>query len=719
MKAKKAQILSLLFLAALVGCSNTSDVTSDTGNSSNTAQTTDKGNSESKADAKPTSVSINAERNYLYVNEELSLSAAFEPSNTTDDYRLTSSDPDIISVTGRKIKGVSATTDDEEVTITLTTDAGLTATAKFVVYDAINHVTDLLNISHTLALKNATGGSLDIISTEDGLDDYNESISYNIYKNSSEVIDEVQEGTDDSITTIYNRAIIGDSYVESRRKRKGNTGDYTNVNGYLENRSIVDEVTDSYHQYTKEEAEERISNVQICSSTSIGTRGMEGFILDQFLTNVSSFGSSYAKSSITMKENLSAISDIYTLSYDYTKTDSTTRVEEELVLEFDPSGLLIEISDKLNEYEGEDPKLVASYDVNGVQMSGEREDIPEGAFDFSEYFLTDFDVIFHSDMFDYSTTCDTTYNVGDTAWLLTSDYSLPHSPSTATTYIDPIKITAVSDPDAVEIIYGSRIKFKKLVDDLEVTVSSTINKVEKKITLHCVPPATTMIRFGEYTNPDSFPSYADVTSAHYLPSSWVIGMDREVWVVGEKVQQSPDVTVTSSDPEVATVTMVEGSNNKFTFHPIKAGKTTIKVVDKTLGEEKALTKEITIYDNSDTGIADLLRESAFTPFNSSLYADFDFSGTTGTNCGDFSGKYAYGSGGIDIWGSWIVEEGEVKVTTYSGAFGEVTYGSSVFVLTDVSFTNYSKYGPTNLTIKGSSQSVGEIGDGVGTGIVLY
>lgn len=720
MKAKKAQIISLLFLAALVGCSNTSDVTSDTGNSNNTSQTTETGTSSSDSKSKPISVSINTERNYLYVNEELSLSAAFEPSNSSDDYRLTSSDPDIISVTGRKIKGVSATTDDEEVTITLTTDAGLTATAKFVVYDAISHVTDLLNTSHTLALKNATGGSLNILSIEEGLDDYNESISYNIYKNSSEVIDEVQEGSSDAVTTIYNRAIIGDSYVESRRKRTGSTGDYNNVNGYLENRTIVDEVTDSYRQYTREEAEERISNVQICSSTSVGTRGMEGFILDQFLTNSSSFGSSNAKSSITMEENLSSLSDIYTLSYDYTKSDSTTRVEEELVLEFAPSGLLIEISDKLNEYEGDDPKLVASYDVNGVQMSGEREDIPEGAFDFSEYFLTDFDVIFHSDMFDYSTESDTTYNVGDTAWLLTSDYSLPHSPSTAITYIDPIKITSVSDPDAVEIIYDSRIKFKKLVSDLEVTVSSTINKVEKKVTLHCVPPATTMIRFGEFVNPDSsFSYYADVTSAHYLPSSWVVGTDREVWVVGEKAQQSPEITVTSSNTDVATVTMVEGSSNKFTFHPIKAGKATIKVVDKTLGEEKAINKEITIYDNSDIGIADLLRESAFTPYNSSLYADFDFSGTSGTNCGDFSGKYAYGSGGIDIWGSWIVEEGEVKVTTYSGAFGEVTYGSSVFVLTDVSFSNYSKYGPTNLTIKGTSQSAGEIGDGFGTGIVLY
>ncbi len=717
MKAKKAKILSLFLLLTLAGCQKTSDVTSD--KPSDTAKSSDTQTSDSKSDVekKPTSVSIKTDRNYLYVNEELSLSASFEPSDSSDDYRLTSSDPDIISVTGRKITGVSATNENEEVTITLTTDGGLTATAKFVVYDVINHVTELLNTSHTLALENATGGSLDITSYEDDQDDFNESISYNIYKNSSEVIEEVTEGTS-YVSTIYNRAIIGDSYIESRRRKNGTSGDYVNVNGYLENRSIVDTVTDKYREYTMEEAKERISNVQICSSTSIGTRGMEGFVLDQFLTNVSSFGSSYAKSAITMEENLSSISNIYTLSYDYTRKDSTTRIEEKLVLEFDSTGLLINVDDALNEYEGEESKLVANYVVSGVQMSGDKEDAPEGSFDFSEYFFDDFDVIFHSDMFDYSSdSSDTIYNVGDTAFLMTYDNYMKHSPSTATTYIDPIKITSVSEPDAVEIIYGNRIKFKKLVADLEVTVQSTIKKVEKKITLHCVPPQTTKIQFGEFLNPDTnFAQYSATSSAHYLPSSWILGTDREVWVVGEKVQQSPDITVTSSNTDVATVSLIEGSSNKFTFHPVKAGKTTIKVVDKTLGEEKALTKEITIYDNSDSGIADLLRESNFTPYNTSLYSDFDFSGTANTNTGDFSGKYC---DSYDIWGSWIVEDGEIKVTTYSGAFGEVTYGSSAFVLTDITFSNYAKYGPTNLTIKGSSQSVGEIGDGSGTGIVLY
>lgn len=247
-----------------------------------------------------------------------------------------------------------------------------------------------------------------------------------------------------------------------------------------------------------------------------------------------------------------------------------------------------------------------------------------------------------------------------------------------------------------------------------------MKNVQKKVTLHCVPPTTTKIQFGEFMNPtSSFASYSSCSSAHYLPSSWVMGTDREVWVVGEKVQQSPSVTVTSSNPEVATVTMVEGSENKFTFHPVKAGKTTIKVVDKTLGEEKALTKEITIFDNSDEGIADLLKESAFVPFNQDLYSDFKFSGTKGTNKGDFFGKYGSGTSALEIWGSWKVEDGEVKVDDYSGAFGQYNVGNSEFLLTEITYSNYAKYGPTNFVIKESSQNAGEIGDGDGTGVVLY
>ena len=324
-------------------------------------------------------------------------------------------------------------------------------------------------------------------------------------------------------------------------------------------------------------------------------------------------------------------------------------------------------------------------------------------------------------MFNYdTTTSDLTYNVGDTAYLLNLDGYIGGKPSTASTYIDPIRIKSVSHPDAVEIINGNRIKFNKLVENLEVTISSSMKNVEKKVTLHCVAPTTTKIQFGEFTNPSSsFASYSGVSSAHYLPSSWIVGTDREVWVVGEKVQQSPSVTVTSSNPEVATVTMVEGSENKFTFHPVKAGKTTIKVVDKTLGEEKALTKEITVFDNSDEGIADLLKESPFTSFNGDLYSDFNFSGAKGTNKGDFFGKFGSGTSAIEIWGSWKIEESELKVDTYSGAFGEYKYGDSEFLLTDIAFSNYTKYGPTNIIIKGSSQNAGEIGDGVGTGIVLY
>ena len=114
-----------------------------------------------------------------------------------------------------------------------------------------------------------------------------------------------------------------------------------------------------------------------------------------------------------------------------------------------------------------------------------------------------------------------------------------------------------------------------------------------------------------------------------------------------------------------------------------------------------------------------MKESAFVPFNQDMYSDFKFSGTKETNKGDFLGKFGSGSSAIAIWGSWKVEDGELKVDSYSGAFGEYQVGATEFLLTDIAFSNYAKYGPTNLIIKGSSQYAGAIGDGVGTGVVLY
>lgn len=725
MKTKKLQIVSVLLLAALVGCGTNKEsdkVSNATEAGSNTSETA-KDTTETPADTNPTSVTLTAKRNYLYVNETIDLVPVFEPAGTSIDYRLTSSDPDLISAVGSQIKGVSATGKDEEVTITITTDNNLTASCKFVVYNVLDKAISLLEASNKVALTSATSGSLDINSYEKDQEDYSESYSYNIYKDRSEVIDEVTDGTKDTVTTIFNRAVIGDHYVESKRTRTGASGTFSDVRGYLENRAIVDTVTEKNYQYTMEEAKQRVADVQIGDySATNPIHGLEGFAMNYFIYDVSSFASSYAKESLRLEESLSDISNIYTLSYDYTRGEgsSQVRVEEELTLEFDSTGLLIDLKDALHHYEGEDLEEVASYEIAGVQNGGEREDAPSDAFDFSQYFFKDYNVYFHQSMFNYESTCETEYNVGDTAYLLTYDGYIGGSPSTATTYIDPIRVTAVSDPDAVEIIYGNRIKFLKLVENLEVTVTSAMSKIQKKVTLHCLPPKTTTIQIGEFSNPgSSFSSYIGASSSHYLPSSWIMGTDKEVWVVGGKYQETPSITVTSSNPSVATVTMVEDSENKFVFHPVSTGKTTIKIVDSTLGEAKAITKDVTIFDNSDVGIANLFRESTWSAYNKSMYSNFAFTGEKDTTKGDFRGHYdVTDTSYIDIWGSWEVKDGVIQATTYSGAFGEIVYGSPEFVITDIDYSNYQKFGPTWVTVKGSSQYAGDIGEGYGASVIL-
>lgn len=102
-----------------------------------------------------------------------------------------------------------------------------------------------------------------------------------------------------------------------------------------------------------------------------------------------------------------------------------------------------------------------------------------------------------------------------------------------------------------------------------------------------------------------------------------------------------------------------------------------------------------------------------------MYSDFKFSETKGTYKGDFFGKFGSSSNAIAVWGCWKVKDGELKVDNYSGVFGEYQFGATKFILTDIVYSNYAKYGPTNIIIKGSSQYAGEIDEGIGTGIVLY
>lgn len=719
MKRKSVKLISLLVLASsMVGCGTNSGSVNPSSTPADTSAATSNNTADEQTTVLPTSVKLVSKKSYLYVNEKVSLSVAFEPSNADDDYSIVSSDPTVISVIGKEITALAATAENETVTITVTTDHGLSSSIDFVVYDVIDRVTTLLTNAHNVALNKAVSGQIHVENTETDQPDESCDYSYNIYKNSSELIENYKSGTSDNVITAFNRAIIGDDYVETKRKKTG-SGDFSDVTGYQEHYDIVNEVTDSRYEYTLAEAQERLANVQIESSSSIGVRGMEGFILTQFIENTSNFASTYCKDSLTLEENLGdgEATDLYTVSYDYTVEDKNYRVSEVLTLEIDNDGLLVDMSDEYIRYEGEeDMTEVVHMSTTGTQVNGERTDAPEGSFDFSQYYYTDFTIDFHKSWQDYSKASETDYYVGDTAWLNTyfgySEY-ISCAPSTASTRIDPIEIVSVSDPDAVEIVNGNRLTFKKVASNIKVTVASA--NVSKEITLNCVPPTTTALKIGEWDGFGSYKYFRDVTSSHYLSSSWLTGTDRTVNVAGGAAQETPDITVTSSDTSVATVTLVEGVTNQFVFHPIKAGKTTITIVDKTLGEAKKLTKEVTVYDNTDIGIASLLRESAFVPYNQSLYSDFKFSGTDGTSKGDFSGKF----GNYDIWGSWKVVDGVVQQTTYSGAFGEITYGSSVFSLTDISYSNFDKYGPIFYTIKATNSSYGDLGEGDGTSIVLY
>ena len=152
----------------------------------------------------------------------------------------------------------------------------------------------------------------------------------------------------------------------------------------------------------------------------------------------------------------------------------------------------------------------------------------------------------------------------------------------------------------------------------------------------------------------------------YLPGSILAG-ETQFTLAAAPTNATDDVTVEILNNDIgATISKVDGSSFTYKLVTSNTGTITIKAVSASLGEEKAVTKEIKVYANTDEGITSFLSETTWIeaiPSTSGKFASLDFKATTST-----TGTISYTTssivgGGFSASGTYSVTDGSIKLVT--------------------------------------------------------
>ena len=538
-----------------------------------------------------TDIEYTLRKTTIGVGEKLEIETRVLPEGADQTVTVTSSNELAVRVDGKTIEGLSVTEEEAPVTITISTPNGITKSIQITVVEmgksALSEIEAVLTKSAEIEKSAVKSGSYSIVKT-DATGEVSESHigNYDIYSDNKVRIHDEEDWygvtiTDRSIGLTEDEKTYYDIYQE--------TDEYGEVEITYDTEILeVSETGDGYSSIKLEDAKNNLT-----LPTILDKRGLSNQIFEEYFNGSGYYSDEEAQKSMTFDyaDGVYALSAFGEESWDGSieKYETKIKVDEEgLVTSFNQTKSLFsadydtgEVSDTADEVET----------VEFTLEKGAREVAPNDLLTIEDLYLTDYEC--HLSNTYYGTEQVNEYVLGSTVYLIVDSYE----PETYYDDIDPIEIVSVSDPSAVENLYGTSFKVVKPIDELEVTVASEHSKIEKTFTISVYQPEVETI---------SLPSEKTT-----LPLNDLVGATREI-----SVSSSPSGSIADIDVNVvpgtgdADVSLVEGSTNSFTITGTKPGTVTLEVTDKNVGETSKVTREITYFDNSDEGIMEYLSSSS-------------------------------------------------------------------------------------------------------------
>lgn len=519
-------------------------------------------------------ISLKEKQIFLSINEEYEVNPIYSPMNSIKGFTLTSEDTESVKVEGNKIIGLEETYSPVKVTIT---SGNATFELLVTVVDGenakiIEEVKAKLDTSLSLEPTLAKDGNLTISK----LNEQNEETSKKVYD--FEVYNDNKTSTiytDNGFVNRYTAAIEGNIFVNSIEKKNDNNFTFND----FANKKIGDNSGEM-----KEENALKQANLPIVGGSL--PNGLSKYIKNNYFNY-----SKYDTSEYFDVANYSKNGEIYT--FNVTQEDKYNKKIMSATIEFD-DGLIKSFTSTITSYTNYDDKNInfefyETEKVTATMNKGTREkstSLPN----FSKLICTGFELKFLN-----KGEAKTEFSVGDVVSI-----DIKGEPSTYNSDFDPINIKLSSPSVATYSPTKHTLTLKKECNELKITASTFNVTKEYTLKINALPVQSLSIESSEMG----------------LANNTISG---KINVNPSKASSDLEYEIISGDKTKVNIVSNPGTTNNapsFKFTASEASKYTLKVTDKLTNV--STTKDITIFEDSDEGIINLIKACNITSDNEYL-----------------------------------------------------------------------------------------------------
>ena len=519
-------------------------------------------------------ISLKEKQIFLSINEEYEVNPTYSPMNSIKGFTLTSEDTESVKVEGNKIIGLEETYSPVKVTIT---SGNATFELLVTVVDGenakiIEEVKAKLDTSLSLEPTLAKDGNLTISK----LNEQNEETSKKVYD--FEVYNDNKTSTiytDNGFVNRYTAAIEGNIFVNSIETK---TNDGFTFDDFA-NKKIGDNSGEM-----KEENALKQANLPIVGGSL--PNGLSKYIKNNYFNY-----NKYDTSGYFDVANYSKNGEIYT--FNVTQEDKYNKKIMSATIEFD-DGLIKSFTSTITSYTNYDDKNInfeffETEKVTATMNKGTKEkstSLP----DFSKLICTNFELKFLN-----KGEAKTEFSVGDVVSI-----DIKGEPSTYNSEFDPINIKLSSPSVARYNTTKHTLTLMKECNELKITASTFNVTKEYTLKINALPVKSLSIESSEMG----------------LANNTISG---KINVNPSKASSDLEYEIISGDKTKVNIVSNPGTTNNapsFKFTASEANKYTLKVTDKLTNV--FTTKDITIFEDSDEGIINLIKACNITSDNEYL-----------------------------------------------------------------------------------------------------
>lgn len=520
---------------------------------------------------------------YLSINEEYVVEPTFTPINAIKEFTLTSEDPSSVKIDGNKIIGLKET--EDLVKVTLKSGSVSLDLSVFVSNNnnlkVLKEVKSKLDESLILEETLAKNGNLTI----SNLDEKDKETSKKLYDfevfndNKTSTIYTSSSGGKDSVTR-YVAGVVDNVFVNST-ENKENDKFFFDTRYSFRNKKIGE----GTGEIKKDEAN-KLAHLPIVGQDK--PNGLSSYINKNYFASYSNFGDSefLNKATYTKSENTFTFNVTQETEWDKKVLSGTLEIEDNLIKSF---------SSTITSFNKEDYSDGTNFVFNkkekvGATMNKGTRVASSGLKDYSKLACTDFNLEFK-----VKGEAKTEFNVGDTVSVV-----FKGTPETYNDNYDPLNIMLSDKTVGTYNVNKKTLILKKACNELKIT-ASTFN-VTKEYTIKVKSIAAQSL---------------EIESAEIgLVSETISG---KISVNPSKASTDLEYEIINGNKENVTVTGTPGTTYNapsFKFVASASSKYTLKVTDKI--SKVSVTKDINIFDDSDAGIASLIKACNVTFDNESL-----------------------------------------------------------------------------------------------------